>query len=1150
MKRILIFVIIIIGLLCTSMLLAQSAMKPLKGDATEHKSGLHAGNQFRTTFYNDGTFGQITYPPDIGGEWPINSGEMYLVDGNVFVGSEVYDLDGNKIHIVSTVQSANIQYSSGDKGPSGEWWTFLPLRGFTNPAYDKAAMSKWPWSWPAAWPDKSDDPKDPGWRIDDELAGLDKNPNQAGWNGYFGRNQFNADEESFFYADDYANQEFNFYPDSTDLTRGGLGIRMKVRGFQWSNALVEDALFCLFDLENIGTHDHTKMAFGYKIGNDLGNHITLGNDTGDDNGAYFKDLDVAYMWDENGIGAGGWSPVGYFGAAFLESPGNHIDGIDNDGDGFESAIPTGKIITEDMFAETTLESGQDIVMIDYTTYERSIVTMTDQPLQVQLPDRIKEFAVGDTIRELPHNLIDDNLNGLIDESNGETIGEEGSGVMTYLYTGLLSIDYLTGEGLDNPLIEERRDDGIDNDGDWDVEQDDLGQDGSKAGAAALRDVGEGDGVPTPGESHFDQTDISETDMLGLTSFTLYVWETIPHYDDETVWENIKPGFFDDILQVANVELLYGSGYFPMKPGQTQRFSMALICGADYDDFFENASWVAKAYNENYNFSKAPRAPEVQAVAGDGYVTLFWDDAAEDTTDLTNLDPVTGWDFEGYRIYRSTDTQFSDMKSITDGKGIDSPSPYFQWPLAQFDVVNDYEGYANVPLKGVHFWLGDNLGLSHTFTDTTVQNGFTYYYAVVSYDHGSDSLLIAPTTCARFISVNQDGSIDSGPNVIWARPEAPVAGYQAARAGDIMVSDGASTDGSVSIEVMYPDLIKDKNDYRITFTDSLMGSGRNLFPGTVGFTLENLTSGEILFDNSPDFQEGLELDEKDGFRVHFHNVYDQLALNADETRWTREGIVPLYVRPYANNQGELDLQVADFAIIFGELGIGTSTAFPERSDAEEAIPVNFTVWNLTENRSMPFAFRERDVFEEGVDEGLFTGFTEGRQTRKDEIIILTDSLVGGWEVSFTKSQVDTLQPGIGDTAYVILNKPFLSNDVFEFTMHGQSVDAAQAEVDLDDIRVVPNPYIVSNSWEPQNQYSNGRGPREIHFINMPNQCTIRIFNIRGQLIRTLHHESSRADGTVIWDVLSEENLDIAYGIYVYHVDAGDVGTKIGKFAVIK
>jgi len=36
----------------------------------------------------------------------------------------------------------------------------------------------------------------------------------------------------------------------------------------------------------------------------------------------------------------------------------------------------------------------------------------------------------------------------------------------------------------------------------------------------------------------------------------------------------------------------------------------------------------------------------------------------------------------------------------------------------------------------------------------------------------------------------------------------------------------------------------------------------------------------------------------------------------------------------------------------------------------------------------------------------------------------------------------------------------------------------------------------------------------------------------------------------WDLLTSEGLDICYGIDIYHIDAGEYGEKVGKFAVIK
>jgi len=51
---------------------------------------------------------------------------------------------------------------------------------------------------------------------------------------------------------------------------------------------------------------------------------------------------------------------------------------------------------------------------------------------------------------------------------------------------------------------------------------------------------------------------------------------------------------------------------------------------------------------------------------------------------------------------------------------------------------------------------------------------------------------------------------------------------------------------------------------------------------------------------------------------------------------------------------------------------------------------------------------------------------------------------------------------------------------------------------------------------------------------------------------LDHESSYAenDGTERWDLLTTYNRRVASGIYIYQIDAPEIGTKLGKFAIIK
>jgi len=62
--------------------------------------------------------------------------------------------------------------------------------------------------------------------------------------------------------------------------------------------------------------------------------------------------------------------------------------------------------------------------------------------------------------------------------------------------------------------------------------------------------------------------------------------------------------------------------------------------------------------------------------------------------------------------------------------------------------------------------------------------------------------------------------------------------------------------------------------------------------------------------------------------------------------------------------------------------------------------------------------------------------------------------------------------------------------------------------------------------------------------------VRIYTIAGALIKTLTKDSGLSDGSLSWNLVTEDGMDAAYGVYLYHVDAPEVGEHIGKFALIK
>src|SRR5439155_8340880 len=239
----------------------------------------------------------------------------------------------------------------------------------------------------------------------------------------------------------------------------------------------------------------------------------------------------------------------------------------------------------------------------------------------------------------------------------------------------------------------------------------------------------------------------------------------------TKFTDPNPAARFDSATVTNYNLgfLFASGPFVLAKGKTERFSLALAYGADLAELRETVHTVQLIYNANYQFAVPPPAPTVTAEAGDGRVRLTWTDGSERA-----FDPVTNeFDFEGYRVYRSTDPDFLDPKVISNGHGT-GPIGNGK-PIAQFDLDVDKRGFSQKTIDGVGYWLGDNTGITHTWTDTTVTNGQQYFYAVCAYDFGRasdlDSLAIYPSENSIPVSRTPRRGLMLPQNVVAVRPDA-------------------------------------------------------------------------------------------------------------------------------------------------------------------------------------------------------------------------------------------------------------------------------------------------------------------------------------------------------------------------------------------
>ena len=171
------------------------------------------GNNVRATITNWNQTAESGNPADFDYEWPKNTNRRYVALTQLWVGAETTANAGPDAG--QPVWLMDVADFRGNTAGGNTSWTFEPIGGYVNPAGSDLgiAQSDERDSWPPDWPDKRGDVLDPGWR--------------GSWNGFFGKDIFNADQEFFYKAGDDQYDRFRgtYQPDATDPSRFGLGTR-------------------------------------------------------------------------------------------------------------------------------------------------------------------------------------------------------------------------------------------------------------------------------------------------------------------------------------------------------------------------------------------------------------------------------------------------------------------------------------------------------------------------------------------------------------------------------------------------------------------------------------------------------------------------------------------------------------------------------------------------------------------------------------------------------------------------------------------------------------------------------------------------------------------------------------------------------------
>ena len=256
---------------------------------------------------------------------------------------------------------------------------------------------------------------------------------------------------------------------------------------------------------------------------------------------------------------------------------------------------------------------------------------------------------------------------------------------------------------------------------------------------------------------------------------------------ETEFFTRDPDGLDCVLEMT-------SGPFDLAIGEEVALSFCVIFGQNHTDLIRNAEFAQIMYNAHYQGYSPPSSPKVKVVGDHGKVTIYWTGVGDAES---SEDVVTNYaDFEGYKIYKSTDNGSSWgslSQQVTDDEGV-----HVGWkPIAQYDLSASEDsafcikGYEDKNLNSIQddneqcntspgecdpcirdqdfsgpdplapwFNLGANTGFDdirleapikfpiletpdpldsttyyYAFTDTNVIDGLQYSYSVTAYDIG-------------------------------------------------------------------------------------------------------------------------------------------------------------------------------------------------------------------------------------------------------------------------------------------------------------------------------------------------------------------------------------------------------------------------------
>lgn len=641
-----------------------------------------------------------------------------------------------------------------------------------------------------------------------------------------------------------------------------------------------------------------------------------------------------------------------------------------------------------------------------------------------------------------------------------------------------------------------------------------------------------------------------------------------------------------ILAPGDRRLVLATGPFTMARGDTQEVVLALVGGLGGDNLSSvsimkaNDVFAQSAYDKLFQeLPGAPPPPLVNVVELDREIVLDWGSDLDVVKDIEQVDRQ-GWRFEGYNVYQ--------LPSAT------ARFPEDAVKLATYDLVNNVRAITNRvfdPVAKIFIdkirQVGNDSGIKRyhqitrdALTGRPLVNGQTYYFVVTAYSYNGD-----PTVDFH--------ALESRVQLLAVLPQSPRPGIRLfATVGEVIQGEHVSgeSDGTLTGVVVDPTALTG-HVYRVEFReDTSLGIVWRLIDTTrnvVRLADQTNQSGDdayAIVDGIMFKMQGPPLEGKDweadpaddrwftaGHGADGELLFGGVYLGPNFTGTTVEpgDHTTVEIRfstktGYTDTNGNgsydvgepytVDPTKSQNAFMYRTWGGGNYRGF---------FPVPFTAWDVDVSppRQLNVVVRDRnrnsqwDLHDDDVSPYEYVWILA---TDYDPTGAMYDPNQGGIDLmehnmeeapvywALWLGQRGNREPyGADVTLRLIPNRVNVPGDVFTIvSKRAASYDLQAAKSDIERINVFPNPYYGFNARELD------RLQKYVTFNHLPRRATVRIFNLGGVLVRTLEKDDDSQ--FMRWDLRNRNNLPVASGIYIVHIDIPSPisKTKILKLAIVQ